>query len=176
MKKLKVLTQKQRRIRIVLGYLGSVLLIFLQFGTLNFFPDVGITFALASWLLILGVVSGLLRPLGYAKKAFSDPHPELDERQQLMRYKAHRIAFYMTFTFIFVLMIATFVYGLFLENTLVDSADVVEVLGPVVGAFFLLLTVQYTMPLAMIAWLEPDPIAEDFTPSHPNKENNHELA
>ncbi len=160
MKKVKALTQKQRRVRIVLGYFGSVLLIFFQFGAPNFFPDVGITFALASWFLILGTIASLLRPLGYAKKAFSDPHPEFDERQQLMRYKAHRIAFYVTFTFIFVLMVAASIYGLFLENTLVGSADVMRVLRPIIGTFFLLLIAHYTMPLAMIAWLEPDPPTE----------------
>ena len=161
MKKFKVFSQKQRRSKVVQLYVGVALFTAIQFGAPGILPD-GLDGGFLStfgYVALLGWLSWLLRPLGYAKRTFSDK-VQLDERQQLVRYKAHRITFYITFILIIVSGFATLIYSLVLENMPASSLSIFEIFRPIGGGLILLLIVHYTMPLAMIAWLEPDPIPE----------------
>ena len=174
MKEPKIFTQKQRRVRVVLYYLSLVLYwAFLPISQKVLPSGIVNSLFLSVWVVFVMVGTGLLRSLGYKKNDLLELAPRLDEWQQLTLYKAHRIAFYVTFVLIVAVTVTTIIVA---ANAHVNSVDGFRTFSPVLVGLLILTMVHYTMPAAMIVWLEPDPIAEDFAPSHPNKENNHELA
>ncbi len=96
----------------------------------------------------------------------------LDERQRVQRDRVHRLSyrllavvFLLTLTW-FYLTAGTAGFGFFWG--VMDRFRVVHVLGSLV-------LLALTLPTLVLAWLEPDPIAEDFAPSSA-EEKNHELA
>ena len=162
MKKHKVRSQKQRRSKVIQLYVGVALFTALQFGAPNLLSDFGDgSFILFGYVSLVMWLTVLLRPLGYAKESFFSDEVRLDERQQLIRYRAHRITFYVTLTLIAVFTLALLIYSLVLENVPIASLTITEIFRPIGGGLVFLLIVHYTMPLAVIAWLEPDPISED---------------
>lgn len=78
----------------------------------------------------------------------------LDERQQVLRNRAHRLAF---------VPVNYYIIGILLSLNLANNWFQEPFFVALVSALGLVI---FTLPAALIAWLEPDPIAEDAPPSH----------
>jgi hypothetical protein len=78
----------------------------------------------------------------------------LDERQQALRNRAHRLAF---------IPVNYFVLGILLSLNLANHWFQEPVFIALVSALGLAI---FTLPATLIAWLEPDPVEESTPPSH----------
>ncbi|MBS3966435.1 MAG: hypothetical protein KGZ60_04190 [Truepera sp.] len=78
----------------------------------------------------------------------------LDERQETLRNRAHRLAF---------VPVNYFVLGILLSLNLANHWFEEPVFIALVSA---LGTAIFTLPAVIIAWLEPDPVEESTPPSH----------
>ncbi len=125
----------------------------------------GTQLATAQWLTLAGILLFLLGSLVLSasterlddrfQRPFYNQSSKLDERQLVLRNRAYFWSYLL------------FGLGIFFIWTASDRLGYFGFAIAFAGLYG-------SLPTAIVAWLEPDPIAEDFAPSLA-KEKNHEL-